>query len=123
MSRDDAGGVAHKGERDVTQDEIQRVVLDVVGEQEREHDAHDHHHEQRVEHTPGNTEEAPAILDLKVLGNKLPKDVEVFDEVVWCICRYSSVRFIRHAESPCLIAIGTCNVARCDKLFYWKLAP
>lgn len=109
-----AGGIAHEGERDVAQNEVQRIVLDVVGEEKREHDAHDHHHEQRVQDAPCHTEEAPTVLNLEILGDKLPKDVKVLSEVIWSIRRYSSVRPIRHAESPCLIAIGTRSIVRCD---------
>ncbi len=35
-----AGGLRHEGERDVAQDEVERVVLDAVAEQEREYAAH-----------------------------------------------------------------------------------
>lgn len=79
-----AGGLRHEGERDVAQDEVERVVLDVGAEDEREHHAHDDHHHEGVEDRPRDTEDAAAILALEVLGDELLQDETVFIELGFC---------------------------------------
>lgn len=79
-----AGGLRHEGERDVAQDEVERVVFDVGAEDEREHHAHDDHHHEGVEDRPRDTEDAAAVLALEVLGDELLQDETVFIELGFC---------------------------------------
>lgn len=66
-----ACGFGHEGEGDVSQNKVQRIVLDVRPEDEGEDDAHDGHHEQGVEHRPDNAQHASAIFELEILGDEL----------------------------------------------------
>ena len=74
------GGVVHEGEGDVAHDEVERVVLQVGAQEVLEDEAHDDHHEQRVEDAPDDAQDAPAVAELEVLGDELLKDVAVLGE-------------------------------------------
>mgnify|MGYP000333975885 CR=1 FL=1 len=74
-------GLAHERERDVADDEVEGVVLHVGAAQEvREDEAHDHHHEQRVEDAPDDAEDRAAVPQLEVLGHELLQDEAVLGE-------------------------------------------
>lgn len=61
------GGVAHDAEQGVSQDEVERVVLDAGKAQEKaEHCRQDAHHEQGVEHRPHDAQDAAAVFQLEV---------------------------------------------------------
>lgn len=79
-----AGGLGHERERDVAQNEVKRIVLDVGTEDEREHDAHDNHHHEGVEDRPRDTEDAAAVLALEVLSDELLQDEAILIEFSFC---------------------------------------
>lgn len=79
-----AGGLGHERERDVAQNEVKRIVLDVGTEDEREHDAHDNHHHEGVQYGPCDAEDAAAVLALEVLGDELLEDEAVLIELGFC---------------------------------------
>ena len=80
------GRVGHERERDVADDEVQRVELGgdgavaPLGEDGAEDDRHDDHHEQGVEHAPGDSQDGAAIFDLEVFGDELPQDEDILLE-------------------------------------------
>ena len=102
--------LGHDGKGHVTHDQVERVHLGrnraiaALGENRREHDGHDDHHQQRVEHRPCDAQNATAILDLKILGNQLTKDKRVLLKFVLSKRRRQTASFLL----LCLIRHG-CN--------------
>ena len=77
--------VAHKGERNVTDDEVQGEILYRPAKHVRENNAHDNHHEQRVENAPDNAQDAASIFKLKILAYKLLENKDVFGKRARCV--------------------------------------
>ena len=63
-------GIGHKGEHDVAQDYVQRIVFDAELEERAEHNGKYDHHEQRVQNRPQNAQGAATVLQLEIPGYK-----------------------------------------------------
>ena len=93
-------GLGHNRKRNVADDQIQRVQLGrngtvaALSKDRGKNNRHHDHHKKRVKNGPRNTQNATAVLNLKVLSNKVLKDKLVFFDIVLSVRGRLSLRYL-----------------------------
>ena len=64
------GAAVHEIEKNLAQDKVEREVLDVEAEHEREHGGKNDHHQQGIEYAPQHTQDAAAVFQFEIFADQ-----------------------------------------------------